>query len=166
MEPRNTYSPPPELKRDPANNSTVCNGASPIPLQVHTLASTFEKGYPFVSANMPTHMYANGIVSPLSPPATRNASPTPARLTRSHARAVHEEWRKLNNLLEGEQIVLDGESLDIQSLVAVARLVFCVILCVKPHCWGSAGIDEMQHWNRVERFFRGLRRVLQCFKKS
>lgn len=95
-------------------------------------------GRPFVSTNMPdkqlSHTYANGIISPLSPPATRNASPTPARQARPHARATYEAWRKLKNLLEGEQIVLDGESLDIPSVVAVAKFVFCVPACVKAHC--------------------------------
>jgi hypothetical protein len=92
---------------------------------------------PFVHTNMTekssTHTYAYGIVSPLSPPATRNASPTPARQAMPHARATYEGWRKLKSLLEGEQIVLDGESLDISALVAVAKFVIASF-CVKPHC--------------------------------
>src|SRR5215469_1151002 len=122
----NTYSRP-NLKRDIAN------------CPIHRKSPPTMVSHQFVYTNMPekpssTHIYDHGIVSPLSPPATRNASPTPARQARSHARATYEWWRRLTSILEGGQIVLDGESLDVPALVAVAKFVFCMLLCIKPHC--------------------------------
>jgi hypothetical protein len=103
------------------------------------MARNLANGHQFAFTNMPekpkpTHIFTNGIVSPLSPPATRNASPTPARQARPHARATYEGWRRLKSLLEGEQIVLDGESLDVPGLVAVAKFVFCMLLGIKARC--------------------------------
>jgi len=86
--------------------------------------------YPFHYPNMSekatsTHTYN---ISPLSPPATRDTSPTPTRQARPHARVTYEAWQKLNSLLKGEQVVLDGEGLDIPTLIAVAKLVFSTLL--------------------------------------
>lgn len=64
---------------------------------------------------------STGLLSPLSPPATRHASPTPSRQTRPHARMTYQAWQKLRSMLQGEEIRLDGESLDISSIVAVAK---------------------------------------------
>ena len=117
------------------------------------MARNLANGSPFVYTDMTekassTHAYTNGIVSQLSPPATRNASPTPARQARPHARARYEEWRKLKRLLEGEggeEIVLDGESLDIPCLVAVAKFVFCRGFHVSNFI-----ADHRQIWTKCE----------------
>jgi hypothetical protein len=74
--------------------------------------------------------YINGVRchelhSPLSPPATRHASPTPSRQTRPHTRMTYQAWQKLRSILQGEDVRLDGESLDVSSVVAVAKWAPC-----------------------------------------
>lgn len=71
-------------------------------------------------------VYANAIpitrvMSPLSPPATRDASPTPSRQARLHTKSTYEAWQRVRSFLKGENVKLDGESLDVPSVVAVAK---------------------------------------------
>ena len=91
----------------------------------------------------------------ITPPATRSASPTSRKGSESfpttprpaadvHFRSVTEMWERLQALTKSGKVVIDGESLDIPSLVAVARYVCpsilpplfggsrCPILCPLP----------------------------------
>lgn len=42
-----------------------------------------------------------------------------------HAARVYTQWSQLQSLIQRKNIIIDGESLSIPSLVAVARLVTC-----------------------------------------
>lgn len=42
-----------------------------------------------------------------------------------HAVRIHAQWSQLQSLIQEKRIVIDGGSLNIPSLVAVARLVNC-----------------------------------------
>lgn len=42
-----------------------------------------------------------------------------------HAVRIYTQWSQLQSLIQRKSIVIDGESLSIPSLVAVARLVIC-----------------------------------------
>lgn len=42
-----------------------------------------------------------------------------------HAARIYAQWSQLQSLIQRKNIVIDGESLSIPSLIAVARLVIC-----------------------------------------
>lgn len=42
-----------------------------------------------------------------------------------HAARIYAQWSQLQSLIQRKNIIIDGESLSIPSLVAVARLVIC-----------------------------------------
>jgi len=56
-----------------------------------------------------------------TPPLTRPTSPESPRVL-THAKITYQAWERLKAYVSGEDVVrLDGESLDIAALVAVAR---------------------------------------------
>jgi hypothetical protein len=56
-----------------------------------------------------------------TPPHTRVPSPAPTARSQHHMQLVLGSWEKMVALQEGSKVVLDGESLDIPSVVAVAK---------------------------------------------
>lgn len=42
-----------------------------------------------------------------------------------HAARIYAQWSQLQSLIQRKKIIIDGESLNIPGLVAVARLVIC-----------------------------------------
>ncbi|KIW08690.1 phenylalanine ammonia-lyase [Verruconis gallopava] len=62
-----------------------------------------------------------GLAREPTPPQTRAASPARVPTTRPHAEFVQALFRRLNSLRNGTDVILDGKSLDIPSVVAVAN---------------------------------------------
>jgi phenylalanine ammonia-lyase len=63
-----------------------------------------------------------------TPPDMRDPSPQPSAATadlRSLTSSTLLTWKKLHRLLQGDDCIIDGSSLDIASVVAVAKLVSC-----------------------------------------
>jgi hypothetical protein len=62
-------------------------------------------------------------VADLTPPSTRQPSPSPSpmRIMEGHTQFTFNSWLTLNTLRHGKPVSLDGESLGIAGIVAVAK---------------------------------------------
>jgi hypothetical protein len=69
-----------------------------------------------------------------TPPSTRQGSPSPSplRAKKNHTQLTLDSWKTVNALRQGQCVDLDGESLDIASLVAVAKYVLLFFILTLP----------------------------------
>jgi hypothetical protein len=74
-----------------------------------------------LAPNKPQKQDRASVAQQLTPPLTRTPSPAPLTRTRPHVQVVMTAWEKFTALQGGDKVILDGASLDIPSVVAVAK---------------------------------------------
>jgi hypothetical protein len=107
--------------------SFIVSGTTQLP-ELENMTNRFNQPITSFKPNsmdhpMPTYKPMAIAIVDLTPPSTRQASPSPlpSRAMKNHFKSTVDSWRSLNAYRDGKPVCLDGESLDVASVVAVAK---------------------------------------------
>jgi hypothetical protein len=133
---------PIELKLDTTTNAGLLTPpqsreASSVDLKVDIIATAIEISSEHAQDNKihSAMNYSQDMITAENeptPPQTRAHSPVRNPQNRPHAEFVRKSWDALQALMDGRDVVLDGRSLDISSVVAVAKYVKSVLEIWNP----------------------------------